>query len=561
MKLSILIGGAAGQGINTTEQQLLKLLTHRGYYYHSCKDYMSRVRGGVNFTQLTVSDQPVSIHFEQLDILIALTQDVIDQQLNRLKPEGLLVCDVKHLIPEALSVKICRLPYSDILGQTENPKGISMIALGALARALTMSEDDLSDMMNPKWPPAYMDKNKDTARLAYEQAVTFAKLPDGSNSGTLAISGNHAVALGALAAGVSFYAAYPMAPSTGVMSYLSQYEKSHELVVEQVEDEIAAVNAVIGASATGIRAMTSTSGGGFSLMVEGVGLAAVSEVPLVVLDVQRPGPATGMATRTEQSDLNFVLNASQGEFPRIILSYKNVSDCFYQTFRAFNLSDKYRVPVMLLSDQYLADSAATVPAFDLKSLEIQRHLLREAPADDPDFEDYRHHDLDALIQDRACPGLTDLLVMNDSHEHDEYGHVTESADNRIHMNHRRMQKLDLIETEMIEPTYAGSEAPDHVLLSWGSVTEAALEAVRQLEEEGFAIGSLAFGDLYPLPKASLLAWQAKGVHFINVEGNYQGQLAQLIARELCIPVEDSILKFDGRQFTPDYIVEAFKELI
>lgn len=555
MNFSILLGGAAGQGLNTTEQQLLKLLTHKGYYYHSYKDYMSRVRGGVNFTQLTLSNEPVEIHFETLDLIVALTQDVIDLQLNRLKPDGLLICDVKHVLPSPLSIKVCQLPFSEILTETDNAKGLSMIALGALARALTLSEDELKDMMNPKWPPVFLEKNIRSAQMAFERAFEFVDLPIGNNKGTISIAGNHAVALGAVAAGISFYAAYPMAPSTGVMNYVSAYEKSHEIVVEQVEDEIAAVNAVIGASATGVRAMTSTSGGGFSLMVEGIGLAAVAEVPLVILNVQRPGPATGMATRTEQSDLNFVLSASQGEFPRIIMSYRNVSDCFTQTFKAFNLADKYRVPVILLSDQYLADSAVTIPAFDLKTLEIQRHLTTAFD------EDYRHYDLDSLIQDRACPGFSEQLVMNDSHEHDEYGHVTESGENRIEMNHRRMQKLELIEADMSEPEYIGAEAPEHIFLAWGSVTEAVKESVRQLNASGQSVGALSFGDLYPLPKKAISEWQSKKVHFINVEGNYQGQLAQLIAREMGIMIEDSILKFDGRQFTPDYIAESFKELI
>ncbi len=555
MTISILIGGAAGQGINTTEQLLLKSLTKQGYYYHSYKDYMSRVRGGVNFTQITLSNQPIQVHFESLDIIIALTQDVIDTQLSRLKPEGLLICDDDHDLTITSAIKVCKLPFKEILNKTENPKGLSMIALGALAKALTLNEKQLEEMMNPKWPPAFLNKNKATSQLAFEKSTPYIQMIPGNTTGTVSLSGNHAVALGALASGISFYAAYPMAPSTSVMNYVTQYEKPLEVLVEQVEDEIAAVIAVIGASATGVRAMTSTSGGGLCLMVEGLGLAAVSEVPLVVLDVQRPGPATGMATRTEQSDLNFVLNASQGEFPRIIMSFRNVSDCFYQTFRAFNLADKYRVPVILLSDQYLGDSVSTIPVFDLESLEINRHLAKEFNPD------YRHYDLRTPLQDRSCPGFSEQIIMNDSHEHDEYSHVTESGENRVLMNHRRMQKLPLIENDLLEPEYYGAENPTHVFVAWGSVVEAAKETVRLLNDEKSHIGLLGFGDLYPLPKKSLKEWHSKGVKFINVEGNYQGQLAQLIACETGILITDSILKFDGRQFTPDYIITAYKEMI
>ncbi len=555
MKFSILLGGAAGQGINTAEQQLLRLLSLKGFYHHSYKDYMSRVRGGTNFTELTLSDQPIYTHHEALDLIVALTPEVIEAQISRLNPDGLLICDVKHPLPLGLSQKVITLDYAAILKNSENPKGISMIILGALAKALSFDETDLQQLLNPKWPPLILEKNKATAQLAYEQSESFTTLVGADNTQTLTLSGNHAAALGALAAGISFYAAYPMAPSSSVMNYVSQYEKEMQILVEQVEDEIAAVNAVIGASATGIRAMTSTSGGGFSLMVEGIGLAAVAEVPLVVLNVQRPGPATGMATRTEQSDLNFVLNASQGEFPRIILSFRNVAECFYQTFKAFNLSDKYRVPVILLSDQYLADSSCTIPAFNLEALKVERHLQREYD------EDYVHYDLSTLIQDRACPGLSPIIVMNDSHEHDEYSHVTESAENRIEMNHRRMEKLGLIQEEMAEPIFTGHPNPEYMLISWGSVTPMTEAAVHLLNEANIPVAALSFGDLYPLPRKVLSHWQSKNIQWINVEGNYQGQLAQLIARETGHLIEDSILKFDGRQFTPEYIVEAFKELI
>lgn len=555
MKFSILLGGAAGQGINTAEQQLLNLMSLKGFYHHSYKDYMSRVRGGTNFTELTLSDQPIYTHQESLDIIVALTPEVISDQIERLTPEGLLICDVKHPLPDGLTQKVIQLDYSEILKSAENPKGISMIILGALAKALSFDGQDLEMLLNPKWPPAILEKNKQTASLAYEKSEAFTVLKSIDNSHTMTLSGNHAAALGALAAGISFYAAYPMAPSSSVMNYVSQYEKPLKILVEQVEDEIAAVNAVIGASATGVRAMTSTSGGGFSLMAEGIGLAAVAEVPLVVLNVQRPGPATGLATRTEQSDLNFVLNASQGEFPRIILSYRNVSDAFYQTFKAFNLADKYRVPVILLSDQYLADSSSTIPAFDLESLKVERFLQKEFD------EDYIHYDLSTLVQDRACPGLSPIVVMNDSHEHDPHSHVTESAENRIAMNHRRMEKLELIEEEMEEPIFTGHPNPEYMLISWGSVTAMTEAAAHMLGEMNIPVAALSFGDLYPLPKKTLEHWKNKNIQWITVEGNYQGQLAQLIARETGHKIEDSILKFDGRQFTPEYIVEAFKELI
>lgn len=555
MKLSILIGGAAGQGVNTTEQLLLSTLSKYGIYHHSSKEYMSRVRGGLNFTQLTLSDEPIQVHYDFVDLLVAFTPEAGQEGLKHLSPNGCLLCD-ENAIPTGLSTQtLISLPYQQLLKEAEHPKGLSMLIYGALAKLLSLSDQALHQMQSKKWSPIDLEKNKKIAQLAYQGTESVFTLPFAPHKGMISITGNHSVALGAAAAGLSFYSAYPMAPSTSVMNYLSRYERQQEIIIEQVEDEIAAINAAIGASAVGSRAMTASSGGGFSLMVEALGFAAVAEIPLVVLDVQRPGPATGMATKTEQSDLNFILNASQGEFPRFVLSYKNIEDCFYQTFRAFNLADHYRVPVLLLSDQYLADAATTVPAFKLEDLHIHRNFYT-AP-----LADYRHHDLEDPYAGRLCPGMTDELVMYDSHEHDEQARVTESAQNRIMMNQRRMSKLEDMVEDMLEPEQFGSDHADYLFISWGSVTSFAEEAAKQLREEGYIVSCLSFNDLYPLPQNKLKQWFSTDAQVINVEGNYQGQLAQLIARETGHLIEDSILKFDGRQFTPDYIVAAFKELV
>lgn len=555
MRINILIGGSAGHGINTIDQFLTKILTKKGFHFHAYKDYMSRIRGGTNFTQITISDERVKCHDDALNVLVALTPEIIDVHLSRLVESGLIICDQDVQIPQDCMKQITRLNFKEILKMTSNPKGYSMVALGAVVKAIGLDESSLNHLVDRRWTEETMATNAKTARHAYEATTCVITSIPKTNTDHIVMSGNQAVALGALAAGVGFYSAYPMAPSTGVMSYLTQYETRYPLVVEQAEDEIAAINSVIGAASNGLRSMTSTSGGGFSLMVEGLGFAAVSEIPIVVLDVQRPGPATGMATRTEQSDLNFVLGASQGEFPRIIMAFTSIEDAFYKTFRAFNLTDKYRVPVILLSDQYLADATSTVPEPDLKTLKIESYLLKAAR------KNYRHHDLSMLVQERACPGLTTQVVMNDSHEHDESGAVTENAANRHAMNSRRMSKLKEILKELEEPRYIGHpDAPD-VFVCWGSVSGIVEMAIERLNAQGNHLGALIFGDLYPLPVNTLNEVIQRGARLINVEGNYQGQLRQLIARELAHPIHHSILKFDGRSFSPDYIIEAYKELI
>jgi 2-oxoglutarate ferredoxin oxidoreductase subunit alpha len=555
MRINILIGGSAGHGINTIDQFLTRLLTKKGFHFHSYKDYMSRIRGGTNFTHVTLSDQPVHCHDDALDVIVALTSEIIKEHYDRLTDNGLIICDADVVLPEPCRHQVTRLNFKAILKETGNSKGYSMVALGAIVKAIGLEESTLNHLVDKRWTEAIIDANTKTARMAYEATHCILTSIPKTNEDHLVMSGNQAVALGALAAGVGFYSAYPMAPSTGVMSYLTQYETRYPIVVEQAEDEIAAINSIIGAASNGLRSMTSTSGGGFSLMVEGLGFAAVAEVPVVMLDVQRPGPATGMATRTEQSDLNFVLDASQGEFPRMILSFNSIEDAFYKTFRAFNLADKYRVPVILLSDQYLADSTSTVREPDLKSLTIDLHLVKEVR------EDYRHHDLRTLVQDRVVPGMTSQIVMNDSHEHDENGGVTESASNRTAMNDRRMSKLNEIIKEMEEPRLIGDPDAKDILICWGSTAGVVEAAVETLTGQGRAIGALIFGDLYPLPTKTLTRLIERGARLINVEGNYQGQLRQLISRELAHPIHHSILKYDGRQFSPGYILKAYEEMI
>lgn len=300
MNISLMIGGAAGQGVNTTEQMLTQLLTHLGYHFHATKDYMSRVRGGFNFSQLNFSTTPIQYFEETADLFLAMTPEAVSYAKAHLKKGGLLICDSKYEPQPSDDFLIHGLDYAGILKETDNPKGISMIGLGALIKALSLSEESLSQFSNQKWSPQALEKNLATAKKAYALSKSVIALSPSTNKGHMTISGNHAVALGAVAAGLSFYAAYPMAPSTSVMNYITRYEKSHQIVLEQVEDEIAAINAVIGASATGVRSMTASSGGGFSLMVEALGLSAVSEIPLVVLDVQRPAPSNwyGHTNRT-----------------------------------------------------------------------------------------------------------------------------------------------------------------------------------------------------------------------------------------------------------------------
>ena len=365
------------------------------------------------------------------------------------------------------------------------------------------------------------------------------------------VSGNRALALGTLAAGLQFYSAYPMSPSTSIMEYLALKSVETGIVVEQAEDEIAAINMAIGASYAGAKAMTGTSGGGFSLMVEALGLSGMAEIPLVVANVQRPGPVTGFPTRTEQADLKFVISASQGEFPRMVIALRHHADAFYQTIRAFNLAEKYQIPVILLSDQYLADSTATIPVPDLSGIEIYEP---ENTTIQNEYARYRY--TESGISPRLFPGTHDGFVSADTDEHDEYGRIVEDSETRNRMMGKRMGKLELLKQVLKEPEVLGEDKPEVLLVGWGSIYGALEEAVSLLNAKGEKrYGALVFGDIWPLPQKRLTQAAASAKAVINVEQNYTGQLASLIREVTGVKMDASVLRYDGRQLSGEEIAE------
>jgi 2-oxoglutarate ferredoxin oxidoreductase subunit alpha len=328
------------------------------------------------------------------------------------------------------------------------------------------------------------------------------------------------------------------------MVYLASKSREMGILVEQAEDEIAAINMAIGASFAGARSMTSTSGGGFSLMVEALGLAGMTETPLVVVNVQRPGPATGLPTRTEQSDLKFMISASQGEFPRMVIAPRTHKDAFYQTIRAFDIAERYQMPVILLSDQYLGDASSTVEPFDISDVKVAE-ALREYSG-----EYLRYQYTEGGVSPRLIPGKSGNIVAVDSDEHDESGRIVESAEVRIKMMDKRMKKLEIIKEELLEPEFIGQDNFDTLLIGWGSMYGPLSEAVDMLnssQEKKFA--ALVFGDVYPLPVKLIKQMAPKANCIINVEQNATGQLAGVIREYTGIECSRSILKYDGRQIT------------
>ncbi|MBP2030488.1 2-oxoglutarate ferredoxin oxidoreductase subunit alpha [Methanohalophilus levihalophilus] len=525
------------------------------------------MRGGHNFFQIRVSDHPVQAIKEELDILVALDEASITQHLEEVQ-DGFVVAD-EAAVNDTTPENVISIPFVDIAKEVSGNKLFSnTVAVGAVFGILCYDLSCLNTLLSEifeKKGEEIIEKNIAAAKAGYDyvqdgkfKGVCKFDLTPNPVDGRILIDGNDAVGFGALAAGVQLVSSYPMTPSTGVMTFVAKYADRFNAIVEQAEDEVAALNMAIGASFAGVRAMTTTSGGGFCLMTEALGLAGMTETPVVVFLSQRPGPATGLPTMTEQADLQFALHAAQGEIPRCILAPRTPRDAFYQTMRAFNIADKYQIPVILMSDQYLADALFTYENFDLSHVTIERHLLSDREL--KKMGDYRRYEItDSGISPRALPGQAGVLVVADSDEHNEEGHIDQTIENRIRMNEKRLRKLDGLKEDMQLPIIHGLENADISLIGWGSTFGPLAEAVDILNEDEVSINLVHFSDIYPLHEGDIGLLMDGLNHTVCVENNATGQFAQLLRTELGFEVSDKILRYDGLPFTPKSIIRELEE--
>jgi 2-oxoglutarate ferredoxin oxidoreductase subunit alpha len=549
---NILIGGAAGQGVDTTVSILEKAFKRSGYFVYTIRDFMSRIRGGHNFMLIRFGNDVITSHSNELDGIIALNEEAIMLHKDKLNENGFILCD-SNLKGNFDAI---RIPMAEKAKELGNPRVSGSISVGAVLKLFDISPEYIDEIMEASIKKDYVKINQDAARFGYDSVDTKYPHTGGKYKDYMLISGNQAVALGAIAAGLKFYSAYPMSPATPIMEYLSKHSVAAGLVMEQAEDEIAAINMAIGASYAGVRAMTATSGGGFSLMVEALGLSGIAEIPVVIVNVQRPGPATGLPTRTEQSDLKFTISASHGEFPRMVIALRNHTDAFYQTARAFHMADKYQIPVILLSDQYLGDSTSTVKMYDMSEISSNTPLV----STEEDDNYLRYLITENGVSPRRIPGKGNYFVTADSDEHDEAGFITESAKVRVNMADKRMRKLDGILRELEEPEFIGDTNCNVLLVGWGSTYGPIKEAINILNNNnGQRFGALVFGDIYPLPTKLLYEYADKAKAVINVEQNATGQLADLIRETTGILCTGSILKYDGRQISGEEIVNRLQK--
>jgi 2-oxoglutarate ferredoxin oxidoreductase subunit alpha len=568
------IGGEAGQGLQTIGAVLAKVFSKLGYHVFTHQDYMSRIRGGHNFYQVRFSEKKVIASREIVDILLALDRNTVELHKGSVKDGGFILYDSEVIKKKFEDPEFIDIPFRKIaLDVGKNSIMANTVATGAVLGILNLGLDVFKEILAKTFSTKgqeIVQSNIACAEAGYRYALTNCprceafEIYKPEDKDLMLISGLDAIGMSVIMSGCKFYSAYPMSPSTGIMEYLAARAEEYGLVVEQAEDEIAAINMAIGASFAGVRAMTGTSGGGFALMVEGLSLTAMTETPLVIAELQRPGPATGLPTRTEQGDFLFILHSGHGEFPRVIFEPGTPEQAFYLTNRAFELAEKYQIPVFIQSDQYLAESEWTFKGFDLGKLVYNDYRLREK--DLQGIEEYKRYKLtDTGISPLAIPGECGKhLVVADSDEHSEEGHIIEDGETRNKMVEKRLlKKLPLIRKEIESPLLYGNPSPKIVLVGHGS-TYGVIKEIVDSAPENKKVAMLHFSQLTPLPEREnfdYLEILEKADLTICIENNATGQFAWYLRAETGFKFSHQISKYDGRPFTVENLKEELHAYI
>ncbi|MEI7833867.1 MAG: 2-oxoacid:acceptor oxidoreductase subunit alpha [bacterium] len=551
MDLLIRIAGEAGQGVQTTGSLLAGALAKLGVHVLSTQSYMSRIRGGLNWMDLRIGDAELSGGRDKADLLISFTTVGRDVLQGEMVPDGIILLDAER-DDKSLAVpftKIAKESGGSTLMANTVATGVIFAILGYDIKALLAFINE--EFAHKGGEISHANIAAAQAGSAHAEALKIKLFAPRHTSAPVTItSGATAIALGAATAGVKLVASYPMSPSTATLAALAAMADEYNIVVEQAEDEIAAINMVCGATYAGVPALTTTSGGGFALMAEGLSLAGMLELPAFIVLAQRPGPATGMPTRTAQSDLQFALHAGHGEFPRAIFAPGTVEQCFELTRHALEVAHQYQTPVILLTDQYLQDMEQNIPRLDVDAPHIDRHIVPNVHAD------YQRYAVtDNGISPRAIPGGISRIVM-DSDEHDSAGHLSEDFAIHLEQYDKRLRKEKPMANSMLTPVYYGPPDAENLLITWGSTYGAALETVERLNDSAHSYGMLHFTQLWPLNIPVIENMLVGYKHYITVEGNATGQFAALLREQGLIKKCAYIHRYDGLAFTADYLVAA-----
>jgi len=569
------IGGAAGQGVATPGDIFAKIFSRRGLHLNAYNAYQSIIRGGHTFLTIRTGPERVTNMGDRIDLLIPLNQDSMDRHLRLLTPRAACVYNADTIKPgtPAEGVELCPLPVSRLADITRNKVAQNTLAVGAALSMMGIGFQALEEVLVEQFKKkgeAVVSENVGIARVGYDFANAnfrpFAWPIPMTENRYAVLSGNIAMAMGGAAAGVKFYCAYPMSPSTGVLHWMAAHARKGGIMVRQVEDEIGVVNMAIGAAHTGVRSMCATSGGGFALMSEGLGLSAMMETPVVVIDCQRAGPSTGVPTKTEQGDLWQMLGAAFGDYPRVLAAPLDIEDCFKIIPQIFNIADRFQCPGIVLADLLLSEGRLSMDPKDLDFAPIidRGELITTASVGPNSDGAYKRYKItESGISPRAVPGVPGHTHTAASDEHDEDGVlISDEFTNPIKrraMMEKRMRKVAGIEAAVPLPELWGTPDADVTLIGWGSTKGVIEEACEILIEQGISANQLQIRWLVPLHGDAILQILKDARHTIIVENNYSGQFARYLRSETSFVPDGYIRKYDGEPFMPHHIVEAVKE--
>ncbi len=560
------IAGKAGEGVMATAKILARICKRHGLNAFNYYEYPSLIKGGHQTGQVYASTDNASCQKRELDLLITLGPNGLTEHQEEITNKTLILYNSdspKNSQLTANSSQLLEIPFYTISREaTGHLIAMNMVTLGASAYFLGLdveiAKQEIQDEFGSKGQEVV---NQDIA--AFEAGFAKAKelgqplftIPK-SEDKQIILTGNEAVGLGALAAGIQFYSAYPMTPASGLLHYLASKQEDFPLVVKHAEDEIAAINNALGASFAGVRAMTGSSGGGFALMTEAVSFASIAEIPLVILEAQRKGPATGLPTWTEQADLEFVLHSGHGDLQRVVFTPGTVAEHFELTKVAFYLAEKYQIPVFILSDKFVLESHQTMPEPDLNQTNQRYSMVTQVK----EGEEYHRYKLtESGISERSIPGVENGLQLTNSYEHDEFGFATEEADMTQAQCDKRAKKMNQLIQELPQPYVVGPAEADITFVCWGSTINVLKQLVFQLPiiNSQLSINVIHIPTIHPFPVETFTTLANKAKKLVMVEGNQSGQTEKLIRRETGITMHDHIRRYDGRPF---YVEDLLKYL-
>ena len=574
-KVSIRVGGAAGDGIASVAETLAKACSRQGLYVFAYNSYQSVIRGGHINMQLRIGSKKAWSQGDFCDFLVALNLDTVKRHAKEITPGGGIIYNKEKIKIEPgqipAGVGDFGIPAATIAGKFgKSPIMQNTVALGALSYLMNFPFEAVSDVIADtfkKKGEVIVNANVGAAQAGFDYAKeNFKKVEftwKFTNERRMFLTGNQAIALGAVAGGCKFFSAYPMTPASGILHWLAPKGPKYGIVVKQCGDEISAMNMAVGAGLVGARSMTATSGGGFALMTEAVGLSAMIEAPVVVVTCQRGGTSTGLPTKTEQADLFQVLGASQGDYPKIVIAPATVEDAFFATVEALNLAEIYQCPVILMSDLLLSEHYETIDTLDFSKVKIERGEMVNGSLGNGGYKSYLS--TPSGISPRAVPGNPGTIYVAASDEHDEAGTVISDVftdpEKRIVMMDKRMRKMETALKNLPEPKLEGAENADLTFVTWGSTYYVVREIRRKLDKEGLKVNHLNIRYMWPFHAKAVSQILKSSKKTFIVECNFSGQLERLIRQETGLSIPHHLRKYDGEPFGPGMVYERAKDLL